>query len=78
MLRGDNEAAVHWVRRCRGELEPHSGALMRFLGVLEVSSGWHFEATHVCGIHNAAAEGISRWDRGCVLDNLRIVRPNIP
>ena len=29
------------------------------------------------GIHNAAADGISRWYRGSVLDNLRAVRPNI-
>ena len=61
-----------------GGLEPRYGALMRLLGVLEVSFGWHFEATHVRGIHNAAADGISRWDRGSVLDNLRAVRPNIP
>ena len=40
LLRGDNEAAVHWLRRCRGGLEPRSGGLMRLLGVLEVSSGW--------------------------------------
>ena len=39
LLRGDNEAAVHWVRRCRGGLETRSGALMGLLGVLEVSSG---------------------------------------
>ena len=78
MLRGDNEAAVHWVHRCRGGLELRSGALMRLVGVLEVLSGWHFEATHVCGSHNAAADGISRWDRGSVLDNLRAARPNIP
>ena len=37
-----------------------SGALMHLLGVLEVSSGSHFEATHVRGIHDAAADGISR------------------
>ena len=37
LLRGDNEAAVQWVRRGRGGLEPRSGALMRLLGVLEVS-----------------------------------------
>ena len=60
LLRGDNEAAVHLVRRCRGGLEPRSGALTRLLGVLEVSSGWYFEATHMRGIHNAAADGISR------------------
>ena len=44
LLRGDNEAAVEWVRRCRGGKEPRSGALMRLLGVLELSSGWHFDA----------------------------------
>ena len=55
------------MRQCRGGLEPRSGALMRLLGVLEVSSGWHFERTHVGGIHNAAADDISRWDRGSVL-----------
>ena len=78
LLRGDNEAAAHWLRRCRGGLIPRPGSLMRLLGVLEVSSGWHFEATHVRGIHNAAADGISRWDRGSVLGNLRAVCPNIP
>ena len=78
LLRGDNEAAVQWVRRCRGGKEPRSGALMRLLGVLEVSSGWHFDALHVRGIHNVAADGISRWDRASVLDNLRAVRPDVP
>ena len=78
LLRRDNEAAVYWVRRYRGGLKPRSGAIMRLLGVLEVSSGWHFEATHVRGIHNAAADGISCWGCGSVLDNSGAVRPNIP
>ena len=52
LLRGDNEAAVQCVRRCHGGLEPRSGALMHLLGVLEVSSGWHFDALHVRGIYN--------------------------
>ena len=69
---------MHWVRRCRGGLEPLSVVLMRLFGVLEVSSGWHFEATHVRGIHNVAADGITRSDRGSGLNNLRAVRPNIP
>ena len=38
LLRGDNETAVDWVRRCRGGLEPRSGALTCLLGVLEFSS----------------------------------------
>ena len=78
LLRGDNEAAVQWVRRCRGGLEPRSGALMRLLGVLEVSSGSHFDALHVRGIHNGVDDGISRWDRDSVLVNLRAVHPDVP
>ena len=66
LWRGDNEAAVEWVRRCRGGKEPRSGALMRLLGVLEMSSGWHFDAKHLRGIFNVAADGISRWDRASV------------
>ena len=35
LLRGDNEAAVHCVRRCRGAgKEPRSGALMRQIGAI--------------------------------------------
>ena len=78
LLRGDNDAAVQWVRRYRGGLEPRSGALMCLLGVLEVSSGWHFDALHVRGIHNVVADGISRRDRDSVLVNLRAVRPDVP
>ena len=36
LLRGDNESAVQWVKRCRGGREPRSGALMRLLGALEL------------------------------------------
>ena len=78
LLRGDNEAAVQWVRRCRGGLEPRSVALMRLLGVLDVSSGGHFDALHVRGIHNVVADGISSWDRDSVLVNLRAIRPDVP
>ena len=66
-LRGDNEAAVQWVRRCRGGKEPRSGALMRFLGVLEISSGWNFDALHVPGALKDIADGISRWKESSVL-----------
>ena len=51
LLRGDNETAVEWVRRCRGGKESRSGALMRLLDVLELFCGWHFDpAKHVRGI----------------------------
>ena len=78
LLLGDNEVAVEWVRRCRGSKEPRSGALMRLLGVLELSYGWHFDAKHVRGIFNVAADGISRWDRASVIVNLHAVRPEVP
>ena len=77
LLRGDNEAAVGCVRRCRGKKEPRLGALMRLLSVLELSSCWHLYAKHVQGISNVAANGISSWDRASVLVNLRAVRPEI-
>ena len=78
LLCRDNDAAVQWVRRCRGGTEPRSGALMRLLGVLELSSGWHFDAKHVRGIFNVAADGISRMHRASVLLNLRSVCPDVP
>ena len=78
LFRRANEAAVNWVRLCRAGLEPRPGAPTRFLGLLEVSFGWHFEAMHMRGIHNAATDSIFRCDRGSVLYNLRAVRPNIP
>ena len=74
LWRSDNEAAAGWVRRCRGGKEPRSGALMRLLGVLDLSSGWHFDAQHVRGIFIVAADGISRWDSASVLVNLRAFR----
>ena len=77
LLRGDDEVAVHWVQRCRGGRETRSGALMRLLCVLEMSSGWHFDAAHVRSVHNVAADGISCWNRESVLANLRAVRPDV-
>ena len=59
-LCGDNEAAVEGVRRYRGHNESRSGALTRLLGVLEVPSGWHFDAKHGRGYLKVAADGISR------------------
>ena len=78
LLRGDNEAAVEWVRRCRGGKEPRSGALMGLLGVRELSSGWHFDAKHVRDVFNVAADGISCRDRVSGFVNLHAVRPETP
>ena len=61
----------------RGGKEPWSGALMRLLGVLGLSSGCPFDAKHMRGIFNVEADGISRWDRASVLFNLLSVRPDV-
>ena len=78
LLRRDNEAAVEWVRRCRGGKEPRSGALMRLLEALELSSSWYFDAKHVRGVFNVTAGGISRWGRDLLLRNLHSVCPDVP
>ena len=46
--------------------------------MVEASSGWDLDATHVRGVHNVAAHGISRLDRDSVFCNLRSVRPDVP
>ena len=55
LLRGDNEAAVHWVRCCRGDKEPRSGALMHPIGTIELAIHWHFDFLHVPGVPNDVA-----------------------
>ena len=77
LLRGDNSSAVTWVNKCRGGKEPRSGALMRMLGLLEIDSGWVFEAKHVPGILNDVADGISRWPLKDVSSNLLSRRPDV-
>ena len=49
LMRADNEAAVTWVRRCRGGGKKQSrvGALMRTMGALEAKGGWWFRANNV-------------------------------
>ena len=76
LLRGDNEATVHWVRRCRGGKEPRSGALMRLMGAIEVAGGWYFDSLHVPGVLNDVADGISRWNPGDICRNLAGLCPS--
>ena len=76
-LRGDNEPSVAWIQRCRGGKEPRSGALMRLLGVVEVSSGWTFQSSHVPGVLNSLADGISRWHPDDVHTNLCAAAPTV-
>ena len=76
-LRGDNEPSVAWIQRCRGGKEPRSGAIMRMLGVIEVSSGWLFQSSHVPGVLNSLADGISRWDPADIHANLCAAAPSV-
>ena len=39
LLRGDSEAAIHWVRRCWRGKEPRSGTLMRLMGAIALAGG---------------------------------------
>lgn len=77
LLRGENEASVAWIQRCRGRKESQSGASVRLLGVLEVTSGWHSEAKHAPGVIDAVADGISRWEPHDVLADLRSATPGV-
>lgn len=60
LLRGSNEAAIQWPRRCRNGEEFRSGGLMPFSGTMEMIGGWHFHVMHLSGIFNDVAYGISR------------------
>ena len=50
---------------------------MRYLGVLEIASGWYFDAKHIPGILNDVADGISRWSRTSITTNLMALRPDV-
>ena len=60
LLRGDNEVAAQWVRRCRGSKEPRPGVLIRLMGAIELASGCHLDSFHVTGVLNDIADGITR------------------
>ena len=63
LMRGDSLSAVSWVNRCGGTRDPRAAFIMRWLGVLEVNTGWCFESSHIPGSSNVLADGITRWDR---------------
>lgn len=70
-------SVIHWVVRCKGGKESRSGALMRFLGCLEMDPGWCFRAKHIAGMNNTLADGISRWQRASINASLREFGPDI-
>lgn len=61
LMRSDNTPAIHWITRCRGGRQPSCAALVKMLGVVEMSSGWCFQAQHVAGAASVLVRGISRW-----------------
>jgi hypothetical protein len=60
LLRGDNTAAVQWIRRRGGASDERSRAALRLLAAVEMGGGWSFDALHVRGVHNKLADAITR------------------
>jgi hypothetical protein len=69
LMRGDNMTAVHWVNEAHSDCEERASAMMRWLGVIEVLSGWCFSALHIPGKDNKMADGITRVE-WCEIPNL--------
>jgi hypothetical protein len=63
LMVGDNMTAVHWVNKGRAD-EVRAAEMMRWIGVIEVLSGWCFSARHIAGKQNCMADGITRvgWE----------------
>jgi hypothetical protein len=74
-MRGDNKTAVHWVNNAHAGSEERSDAMVRWLGVIEVLSGFCFSASHVLGKDNGMADAITRvpWDE--IADLLHALSP---
>ena len=79
LMRADNEAAVTWVKRCRGggKKQARVGALMRMMGALEAKGGWCFQARHVRGVDNRLADGLTRWREEQIPEKLNAECPGI-
>ena len=71
MMRGYNVAAVTWVNRCGGAMDKRVCLLMSMLGRLEIKGGWSHDAKHIPGVQNTLADGISRWARTEMVENIR-------
>lgn len=71
LMRGDNFAAVTWSNRCGGARDKRAGLMMRMLGRLEILGGWRYEAKHIPGKKNTLADGISRWPRSQLAENVK-------
>jgi len=79
LMRADNEAAVTWVKRCRGggKKQARVGALMRMMGALEGRGRWCFQARHVRGVDNRLADGLTRWREEQIPEKLNAECPEI-
>ena len=77
LLRGGDEAAVHWVRHWRGGKEPLPGTLVCLRGAIELAGGWHFDSLHVPGVLNDIADDIPRWNPGDIYRDLATLRLSI-
>jgi hypothetical protein len=60
-VEGDNTSAVGWITKAGGAKNPRAGVAIRWLGTIEVHSGWSFESKHVSGEKNPLADCVSRY-----------------
>ena len=79
LMRAVNEAAVTWVRRCRGggEKQARVRALMRIMGALETRGGCCFQVRHVRGVDNRLADGLTMGQEGQIIEKLNAECPGI-
>lgn len=52
LFRGENMSAMTWVNKCGGTRGARAAFIMRWLGELELNSGWCFEESHISGVDN--------------------------
>ena len=71
LLMGDNVSAVSWKYRCGGSRNRHAALAMRFMGRLEITSGWSHATKHIPGVQNVVEDGISRWPKEKIARNLQ-------
>jgi hypothetical protein len=60
-LEGDNTSAVGWITKAGGAKNPRAGVAIRWLGTIEVHSGWSLESKHLSGVKNPLADCVSRY-----------------
>ena len=70
-LRGENVSAVMWVNKCGGAKDKRACLRMKMLRSLEMKGGWSRVPKHTPGVENNLADGISRWPRAKLAEEVQ-------